>query len=234
MYKLTRPDGFDFYSGIINYRENIGKIIRITDFDSSEKGVCGKGLHASSNPNDCFIGAKIPCAAFKVMGISPIARDRQKTRYKAVKVIEEIYDLDKLFGWRYAEVINPINPLKIVPPKIIDKQIDLLRKWHSVRHSVRHSVGHSVWYSIWDSVGDTVGDSVRHSVRHSVGHSIGAYIGSLFLSIKKWKYIVHKKGRYPFQPAVDLWKMGLIPSFDGDIWRLHGGEKADILWKNKI
>jgi len=266
MYKLTRPDGFDFYSGTINYRENIGKIIRVKDFDPKKVGPCGKGLHASKKPLNCFVGAKIPCAAFKVKGIQPIAKDEKKTRYQALKILEEIKDLNVLFEFNYSEAINPINPFKMIPPKITNTQIELLKKWDSVRGSVRDlvwgSVRGSVWNSvrdsIWDSVGDSVGhsvwDSVRHSVRHSVRDSVRdsirgsvrdlvwdsvwdsfySYIGSLFPSIEKWKYINHEKGNYPFQSTIDLWKMGLAPSFDGTTWRLHGYEDARILWKGKI
>ena len=25
----------------------------------------------------------------------------------------------------------------------------------------------------------------------------------------------------PFQPCIDLWNLGLVPSFDGTTWRLH-------------
>ena len=51
---------------------------------------------------------------------------------------------------------------------------------------------------------------------------------------KKWKYIEHKEGEYPFQPTVDLWKRGLVPSFGGKIWRLHSGGKADIVWEGEL
>jgi len=30
------------------------------------------------------------------------------------------------------------------------------------------------------------------------------------------------------------WKMGLVPSYDGKLWRLHGGKDAEILWEGKI
>ena len=84
MYKLTKLDGTDFYSGTINYAKNVGKIIRVTDYDGPEE-VCGRGIHASRNPNDCFIGASIPCRAFKVNVIQRITGNKQKTRYHAVK-----------------------------------------------------------------------------------------------------------------------------------------------------
>jgi hypothetical protein len=42
--------------------------------------------------------------------------------------------------------------------------------------------------------------------------------------LQQWKYIKHPKGKNPFQPCIDLWNKGLVPSFDGKIWRLHGKE----------
>jgi hypothetical protein len=128
-----------------------------------------------------------------------------------------------------------IHPFKIKPPeKITKKHIQLLRSWDSVWASVWASVGASVWASVgasvWASVGASVWASVGASVRASVGASVGAYTGSFF-KISKWKIIKHRSGRYPFGPAVQLWKLGLVPSFDGKIWRLHGGEKAAVLFE---
>jgi hypothetical protein len=112
----------------------------------------------------------------------------------------------------------------------------------SVRDSVGASVGSSVWSSVedsvWDSVGDSVWDSAWDSVGASVGASVGdsvwAYISSLFPNIKKWEYIEHEEGINPFQPCIDLWHRGLVLSFDGKTWRLHAGEKANIVWEGVI
>jgi hypothetical protein len=62
---------------------------------------------------------------------------------------------------------------------------------------------------------------------------VGAYTGSLFgLPRKDWKYTSKIKTEgYPFQSAVTLWKMGLVPSFDGNIWRLHGGKDAKVMFE---
>ncbi len=122
--------------------------------------------------------------------------------------------------------------------------------WDSVRASVWDSVRASVGASVWDSVGDSVsasvsasmsasvrasmmtpvGYSVRDSMMASMRDSVSAYVGSLFTCVYKWKYIDHIPGVYPFQPAVDLWKQGLVPSYDGKVWRLHGGKKMGVLW----
>jgi hypothetical protein len=64
----------------------------------------------------------------------------------------------------------------------------------------------------------------------SVGASVGAYIGSFFI-LPVWKYIKHSCGKYPFAPCVQLWNLGLVPSFDGKIWRIHGYSNAKVLFE---
>ena len=97
-----------------------------------------------------------------------------------------------------------VNPFELGTIKVYKKDIALLKQWASV--------GASVWAS--------VRDSVRASVR--------AYTSSYF-NIKQWEYVEHKKGANPFQSAIDLWERGLVPSFDGKLWRLHGKD-GKILW----
>lgn len=169
----------------------------------------------------------------------------------------------KVYTFNIKESKNPINPLIINPPKKITRRhLLLLKTWSMVWYSVRYSVRDSVRSSVRGSVGDSVGDSVWYSVRYSVGNSVGgsvgnsvgdsvggsvwgsvwsslwAYIGSLF-AVQEWKYIdysnhIYQRGIYPFQACVDLWKMGLVASYDGKKWRLHGGKDAKILWEGTI
>jgi hypothetical protein len=58
---------------------------------------------------------------------------------------------------------------------------------------------------------------------------MGAYAGSFF-RIPVWKYVKHPKGEYPYQPLVDLWNQGFVPSFNGTTWRLHAGPKAKVVF----
>lgn len=142
-----------------------------------------------------------------------------------------------------------VNPFGVPPPnEITPAHLALLREWASVRDSVGDSVWDSVWSSVKDSVWDSVMDSVRASVWESVGASVWesagasvgasvwAYAGSLFrLPRSAWKNTEHIPGDgYPFQPAVDLWHQGLVPSYDGMTWRLHGGPDGRVLWEGKI
>ena len=155
----------------------------------------------------------------------------------------DIWKEKVLKGINLKEARNPIRPFKIKPPKITQKHIDLLKNWDSVGDSVGDSVWDSVWNSVrnsvWDSVWDSVRDSVWDSVRDSVRDSVGGYYGSLFTNINKWEYVDRRKKcfrglNYPFQSVIDLWKQGLVPSYDGEKWRLHGGKNAKVLWEGKI
>ena len=218
--KLARPDGWDFYTGMtINYRENIGKIVLCPNQENKAVLCSNTVIHASLNPNDCFIGAKIPCSAYKIMG-KPVIEDQDKCGFKRIKIIKEIIDLDELFGWKYSEAVAPYNPLKIEPPVICQTHIKLLKNWASVWASV--------WDSVWDSVRDSVGDSVWDSA--------WAYYGSFFILYRNdWKYTEKiKTDQYPFLSSVKLWEMGLVPSFDGEKWRLHGGKDAKVLWEGFV
>lgn len=162
------------------------------------------------------------------------------------KLIKE--ESDKM-DWDYYHACYPVNPLKINKPFDKEKALKLLKEWVSVRNSVwysvrysirgsvggsvwasvRDSVGGSVWASVWDSVWASVRDSVRTSVWASVWDCFYAYISSFFPNIKKWRGIDHKEGVNPFQSGIDLWHMGLVPSFDGKVWRLHKGINAEIV-----
>ena len=212
-YKLAKLDGFDFYTGkTINYRENIGKTVKCPQFNVAGDLCSDAFIHASRKPNDCFVGARIPCSAYRVSGKS-IKEDKVKCGFEELAIIEEL-NPKTVFQWNYKEACNPINPFKILPPnKITKKHIQLTEKWASVGDLV------GLRASVWASTG--LGDSVRDSV--------WAYIGSIFISeVPAWKK------EYPYQCAVDLWKMGLVPSFDGKKWRLHGGSTAEILWEGTL
>ena len=122
------------------------------------------------------------------------------------------------------DIVNPINIIH--SDEVSEYEIDLLKKVIVVRNSVRNSVGGSVGGSVRDSVGDSVWGSVRDSIY--------AYVSSFF-DLKKWKYIEHKKGDNPFQPYIDLWELGLIPSFDGKVWRLHNmSNDSKVIYESSI
>ena len=136
----------------------------------------------------------------------------------------------------FKTIVEPLIVKPIVYPfelpkveSLTDEQIGWLKEWASVRDSVwalvcdsvGASVRDSVRDSVWASVGNSVGDSVGNSVWDSVGDSVWAYISSFFAIDYK----------YDFSSAVKLWDDGLVPNFDGKVWRLHSGKSADVVYE---
>lgn len=115
-------------------------------------------------------------------------------------------------------IVKPIvNPLLLPKKELSPDDILLLKEWASVRASVGASVWTSVrapvWTSVWDSVGASVGASVCDSVR--------AYTSSFFAIDYEFDYSNNNK----------LWESGIVPSYANGVWRLHSGEKADIIFE---
>ena len=142
-------------------------------------------------------------------------------------------------------IIHPFKDIKF-DGEITDKIIDLVREWSKVRnsivHSVEDSVEDSVGDSVWDSVGDSIWDSVGDSVWRSVGDSVVDFVwrsvgDSVWESVRDsvWDFIYAYISSffnidygYDFSSAIKLWKMGLVPSFNDEIWRLHSHK--GIVW----
>ena len=235
-------------------KELFGKKLTFA-FDDSKKE-CSEGFYATDADGIIYSLNKYPdCKVYEVeVGGKERIFDAYKQRYSEAtfvrrltpaavrKIIKE--QSDKM-DWKYFEACYPIDPRKINVPFDREKVLSLLRAWDSVLDSIRASVGASVWDSVWNSVWDSAWASVRDSVwdsvwnsvwdsaRASVGasawDSVRAYISSLFPNITKWLYIDHEEGVNPFQSGIDLWMMGLIPSYDGKVWRLHKGEKMGVV-----
>lgn len=146
-------------------------------------------------------------------------------------------------------IIKPIiNPFDLQNGAIVKEDIALLRKWAFIWNSVwtsawasvwdyvRASVGDYVGVSVWDYVSASAGDYVEAMIWNSVWayswDPVRAYVSSFF-NLSEWRYIDCKIGENPFQPCIDLWEKGLVPSFDGKIWRLHGVQ-GEILWEGEI
>jgi len=110
----------------------------------------------------------------------------------------------------------------------------------SIGDFVRASIMASVWASVWDFVRPSVWDAVWNVNRpslwafvvDSVVDFVGAYASSFF-KISEWDLENKTQKENPFLPAVELWEAGLVPSFDGRTWRLHG-HKGKILYEKEF
>ncbi len=257
LYKVLKHIDGKLFSPFQNYEYEPGREYICVDFDPNPAEDCSHGYYATDIDGIIYSFRNLP--GYEVweveVGGERVEIDQFKRRYEQITLLrqvplEEVRTLAKAeeenVGYKLAEALFPVNPLKIKAGPVTDEEIDLLKKWASIRDSIRVSIWDSVWDSVWDSIRDSVWDSVLGSVRgsawdslsgsieDSVWDSVGAYISSLYTSIKKWKYIDHPEGENPFQPCIDLWHRGFVPGFDGKTWRLHAGEKAEIVWEGEL
>jgi len=252
-YKVLRLVNGDLISPFQDYNygkmeDALGKEMVCGSFDTDKDTECGKRFYATSIEGLIYsLNRNRDNRVFEVkMGGRSVINDIYKQGYEKqtiTKILSKdevkklIREQSKKMDWDYYHACYPVNPLELNVQFDKNKALRLLKEWDSVRASVRASVGASVGDSVWASVGASVGDSVWASVWASVWDSVGdsvwdsvwAYISSLFPNIKKWEYIDHAEGVNPFQSGIDLWNMGLIPTFDGKIWRLHKGKRAEIV-----
>ena len=199
-----------------NLEDVLGKKLVCENFDDDEYMKCAKGFYATDVDGLIYsLNRYKDNRVFEVeVGGRSVIHNKYKQRFEEqtiirvlpkTKVRKLVEEQSKKMDWDYYHACYPVNPLKLNKPFDKEKALKLLKEWDSV--------GTSVEASVWDSVGT----------------SVCGYISSLFPSIKKWKYINHEKGVNPFQSGIDLWYMGLVSSFDGEVWRLHKGKKAEVV-----
>jgi len=228
-YKVLRLVNGDLISPFQDYNygkmeDALGKEMVCGSFDTDKDTECGKRFYATSIEGLIYsLNRNRDNRVFEVkMGGRSVINDIYKQGYEKqtiTKILSKdevkklIREQSKKMDWDYYHACYPVNPLELNVQFDKNKALRLLKEWDSV--------GASVWASVRVSVGDSVWASVRDSV--------WAYISSLFPNIKKWEYIDHAEGVNPFQAGIDLWNMGLVPTFDGKIWRLHKGKRAEIV-----
>lgn len=212
-YKVLTKDLCSPYQG---FRYELGRWYDAPDCGQDGESVCVRGLYAVPIEGLLYRGVwRQNEAVYRCEVSGESAGDPPfKTAWPRLRVVSRLDESQvrrlarrqhKRLGWNLEEALYPVNPLRIDRGDVTGAEAVLLDRWASVRDSVEASVG----------------DSVR------------AYIGSLFPCIEGWKYIDHAPGEYPYQPAADLWRAGLVPSYDGKAWRLHAGEKAEIVYERR-
>jgi len=165
-------------------------------------------------------------------------------------------------GYDYYNALFPKCPLKGKPKNPNEKDIKILHEWMKISHTVsfannlnfskkvyplvRISVGYSMEEAyknikrmitkIHDSYNRTTFDYnwYIHDTEHSIDDIIDAYAGSLFTDPNRYKGREKRPFVYKFISGVYLWERGLIPSFDGKVWRLHSGKECKIVYSEKL
>ena len=116
-YKVTNPDLTAKYDGKTLYKA--GNIIKLPKVENP--ALCSSQvLHASRRAIDALsYYGHVPCAISEVEG-TPVVEDADKAGFFELSVLRNIpeTEYDKLLGFRYREVVTPVNPCDITPPEI--------------------------------------------------------------------------------------------------------------------
>jgi len=150
--------------------------------------------------------------------------------------------IDLLYDWAFVRAIGGFK-------EYVSSRYTI---WDAVQASIKYNktnrTGQKHWVSEWIAVADPVYDvfvklkeklhttigkqfeslpiSAETRITSSLTDACGAYIGSLFPKIDKWVCCEKIDKPYPFESASILWKMGLIPIYDGKYWYLVGAGKV--------
>jgi len=272
LYKVLKRVSGRLRSPFQDYEYKPGKEYTCKNFNADVEVGCSYGYYATELEGLIYSFCDSP--EYEIWEVEVGGRrveiDQFKRRYERIRLLrrvplEEVKKLalaeEEKVGYKLAEVLFPIHPLRVKARLVTEAEIGLLKDWGlvwdlawaSIRDSAWDSVRVYIWDSVRSSVGNSVWDSVRDSIRSirslvrasawdsvrvyiwdSVWASVGAYIFSLFPGIADRKCVEHSKDITPYQPCIDLWRRGFVPSFDGEKWRLHAGEEAEIVWEGAL
>jgi len=190
-----------------NFKYEIGKEYVCNDFDTDKSNACSRGFYATDIEGLPYSwNTNRKCFEVEVSGKQVII-DQYKQRFEKQTIIREVgkTELVKMANGKEKELGYKFS--------------EVLFPYYPLKGNPKKVTQKEIellsqWASVWASV----------------GASVWAYISSLFPNIRKWKYFEHEEGENPFQPCIDLWRSGFVPSFDGDTWRLHSGKKAEVVY----
>ena len=196
-YKLARPDGFDFHTGhTINYREAIGTVVTCPDYAPTAE--CGAGIHLSQNPNDCFQGASVPCSAYVVEPVAGlITIDEGKSKAQQVRVVQELHDLNALFGWDYSGLMQFLAELPTVPWFQADGHPD--QRWRLFLRQNITAARDAAWDAARDAARDAAWAAAMDAARDAACVAVlyvcdGLPLDAYQLALLRARLAVWKKG----------------------------------------
>ena len=106
--------------------------------------------------------------------------------------------------------------------------------WDSIGDSFEDRIGRRVYDAVYLCIADDIADFVMDTLTdlfdpcdydyQDIQSSIIAFVWAYKASFLKVKL------KYDLSPAIKLWNAGFFPSYDGNIWRLHG-YNGKVLWK---
>jgi hypothetical protein len=250
MYKVL---GEDMLSPYYKFKYKLKKKYVCENFDTDSTNINGIGFYATDIDGLIYVFRTGKRVFECEVGGKRVEINKSQRRYETIELIREVsYDeLKKLaqreeekLGYRMSDILFPINPFDIDRENVTQKDIELLKEWDQVHWLMNYPSGgwppiiYSIWETLtgspWSDVIDMFMSVVEIDNLASEAAAFWAYISSFFPNIKKWEFIKHKEYVNPFKPGSDLWRSGLVPTFDWKTWKLYGGKNKNLLWEGSF
>jgi hypothetical protein len=126
------------------------------------------------------------------------------------------------------------NPLTGNPKQVTQEDIENLQKWVNIRNKIGDKYLNYIWdvadvramAKIWrkcreEMLSDLFNQQTEKYIWIGIWDCMNVYLASFF----------DAEYKFDIKPVVSLWNRGFIASVDGSIWRLHSGEKVEIVYE---
>ena len=187
-YKAVRPDGTDFYSGVVAW-DRVGEIVEHPD-PGNLRGSNAEGyLSVSVSPADCT-GMKWPCRLFEVEPVEdflvwePTPSLPSKRASHAWRVVRELPAHEAL-GPNGAEVAAFLDLL----PTLTGTQWEVAwyaardaawyAAWYAARDAAWVAARDAAWYAAWDAARDAARDAAWDAAWYAARDAAGGIAGAL-------------------------------------------------------
>ena len=172
-YKAVRPDGTDFYSGMVLW-DRVGEIVEHPDPGSLDNSDAEGYLSVSVSPTDCT-GMKWPCRLFEVEPVEgvpvwePTPSLPSKRASHAWRVVRELPAYEAL-GPNGVEVAAFLDLL----PTLTNTQ------WINTFAATRDATSDATWgaarYATWDATRDAAWGAALAAAGDAAGDAAGALV----------------------------------------------------------
>ncbi|WP_177204458.1 hypothetical protein [Streptomyces sp. CC53] len=154
-YKATRTDGFDFFSGTVDYAGALasGKPVKrkpaTDEYGAIQFACCSDTVyHASDAPSETLIGGEWPCRLFEGTG-RPVAQEGHKHGFRSLRVLGEVP------AWQ------ALGPNGEAVAALIERASRLTREEAEQLQAARDAARDAAWAAsraaAWDAARDAAG-----------------------------------------------------------------------------